>query len=574
MFTEDEMLRDLQQADASGDTELANRIAARIKAQRSTIYPDETARTMRPQEPKGGLTWDNYVNAVKGIAGDIGNLGAGVRKSATDAALGVRQLAASAGLGDKDALAAEAAAKEQADAPLMKTIAGNLGKGAGDIGMAFVPGSVAAKATMLPQATNRIIQFLANTAGQAGVGAGIGTLTPGAQYDPVKQAEQGAEFGVGGKVLGDVGSFLARPFGRFIDKASPTVKENLDTLRVAGMPSELAVDQTAEPFVRNATDAVELIPGIKSAVTNSRNQNLEWLTRKATQGTGAETSFITPSWKESQANRLIEEARLFRQGPDVPLPNMSNDLQDALDSIIKSAQFSGRSAGPNALTNAIRVSSPSPSGQQPAIMDTIARASGQGTGNAPSLTADEALTLRSIASDLAHGLSDSPKAAIERGAYKTLQNTLDDAIKATHPDGGVLFDQWRKQWGNQQDVLAAAKDTVGGRLIPKRIADEMVPTGIKELTPDQKTFQAAAENIHMPSGWQNRGMLLSLLLGGVPITAGVASDIKNGQFGPGTGAGIAASATAIHGLTRKPPTKEELDFIRQLLASGAVGIGN
>ena len=526
------------------DEELKQRYAASRPAP-STLSDDELKQqyaasqrqrgTPKPPPPIIGGFDPNDVPS----GGGTQQIVEGIGKSMSDMWLGARQFGASLGMGDKEALAKEAADKEQIDKPLMSTVGGNVGKYGFDIASALIPGGASLKAT----------KFLPTLLKQGATGAVMGELNPDENYNPVKNALVGAAFGAGGEVLGRGVGKLAAPFR----KASPAGAEASQILESAGLPSPLAINRFDTPIVQQLTNAAEMLGG--TPITKSREKNLEWLTNLATEGTGQPTKFVTQEWRDNVSKALDTEVKAFRAGPTVSLVNVDPVLQAEIARMApKSIVMQGNA----------RTARQTMMGVQ------------QGIAQVPTVTADTAMSLRRDLSDtfyskLSNRDYDGAKAAM------VTRDAIDKAIKDSYiargmPERAAAFDTWRQQFGRTKDVFAAAdKGTEGGRLIPKNIAEQLLPKGVGESTPFEKIIRASESGIPVPPQGGNRSWLSRLLLG-----SGVAGGVGGlSAVNPLLGAASGITSAALwNAVARKPMSRESTEAIRRLLAGTVTGIGS
>jgi hypothetical protein len=204
--------------------------------------------------------------------------------------------------------------------------------------------------------------------------------------------------------------------------------------------------------------------------------------------------------------------------------------------------------------------------------ETLAPTLPGGARIVPNQSADTIMDLRRAAGELAYAEKDPVLAA----QYRKLRDSYDDALKSTHADQGAEFDAWRKKWGAMEDVKKAhEKGTEGGRLTPEHLAASM-EEGFSPTGPDagfRRLVEAAKENMPTPPKGFNRAMYIAMLLGGAPTAAGVYGDVRRGEFGAGTAAGLTGSAALARALTRKAPSTETLDQLRKYLTAATIAGG-
>ena len=518
---------------------------------------------------------DAKIRAQGGLSGDegfLGNLNIGAGKALSDIGLGAQQLAAQAGFGDKAALAAEAADREKRDKALMGTAGGVLGKFGTDAAVSMLPMGAATRAAgLLPK-----VMGLRAIAPQMATGAAQGVLSPDANYSVGNQAGWGAGAGLAGDLVGRGVGRALKPMQGAIPEA---VRARVEQL--SGMPALLAENITGNKTVRAFTNALAQIPGFGAGVKGAREANLGKYTSEVTGAAGMPTRALTDEGASAMDAKLAKEWLQTRSGPDVPIPQLAPELQAALDMNRRAMDFSNKRGGARTLKAAIEAASVPPgvipgAATRPGIYDTLdkniveqpglgisrtleeaATASPHGyPGNpvpnppphvppgppaTPSLTADEAVTLRSMASDAAHGMADNPSAVLDRRAQIALAKELESAIGATHRDKGASFARLRAEEGVRKDIeKAGTTDT--GHILPEDFLKTMTPSQrLNPQTPREKRTVAAANLMPSPGLSENRSLMVRLLMGALPLSGatagfGLGSMSDSGMLGAGAGA--------------------------------------
>lgn len=576
-FSEEEMLRDLDAADAAGDTQLATHIAGLIKAQRSAAPSEAKAldtfrageRATLPDAPQ--TTGEKALSAAKWVAQQPVNLVGGLKRSMGDTALGLRQFAANTmGTEDPEQLRQQAM---MAESEARNLPAGNTaGKVVGDIASLMIPGGAAAKVGMLPRAAAfaekaapYVGKLIPSLFGSAAGGAASTILAPETgDYNLGERALTGAEWGAGGNVAGRIAGRAMAPFRK---PGSAAAQENAAILNEGGLPNAIPATQTDSPMLQAATNALEQVPVLGRLVTKAREGNLDWLTRRATAETGKEVSQLTPKVRQEMVDQLNAMGNRFRTQERIPLDEVSTKASAAADRVRDYAEATSQMGKLKKLENAATATSPAQ------LKAPYSRAtSGMPTPTiSKTPTADEVMDLRRAAGEMAFKESDPVLAQ----QYRALRDSYDEALRNKFgPDKGAEFDKWRQQWGALEDVKKAAeKGMQGGRLRAEALAST-VPDTFAPKTANQKLFTAAAENMPSPpEGW-NRAMITAALLGGAPAAGGVASDVVRGDPGWGTASGGALSAAMISGLVRKKPDQATIDAVRRFMTAAALAGGN
>jgi len=494
---------------------------------------------------------------------------AGVGKAMSDMWLGGKQLAASVGMGDKEALAKEAADKEELDASLMRTGGGMVGKYGTDIAASFLPMGIATKAI-------KGAGMIPGMARAAAAGGAQELLNPDKNYDPIKQAGKGAAFGAGGDVVGRV---AGRAYAPFRNKgAGATSVENAALLNAEGLPHQIPATQTDSPMVQAMTNALEQIPIVGHGVRKARSGNLGWLTEKATAPTGKAVEELTPSARREMYARLNNEGNAFRTQDQIAMTPVAAEAQQAANNVRQYAQATNQTGDVSRLENVAKaLGDVSPGPMRPPLPAGIPPPPtgigmpGPQRAKIPQVrTADEVMDLRNAASELAHKETDP----ILKAQYQKYRESLADELRHVH--GTNRFDDWLKQWGAMEDVQRAAgkggRELTGGKLSGERLSmnlDDSFRPGSKL----DDIVSAAAENMPTPPRGWNRAMIQSAMLGGAPMALGVGADYLKGDVGWGTGLGTGVSASLISGLSRKVPPQQRIDALRQLLTAVGIGTG-
>jgi len=152
-------------------------------------------------------------------------------------------------------------------------------------------------------------------------------------------------------------------------------------------------------------------------------------------------------------------------------------------------------------------------------------------------------------------------------------DSIEQALRDTHGDKGAAFDLALKRYGATKDVGRAAGEAAE-HLIEGHIPVSRMIAGSKGhfgMFPERdQIVKAMAGNMpDSPAGWP-RGLLMTMLLGGVPIASGGLAKVAGGDFS--TGAAIPASlgTALVAGLSRKPPTKAQIDAVRRAMMGAAI----
>lgn len=594
-MTEDEMLKDLATADAAGDKQLADTIAARIRSARTGAAP--AAPTVDPRSPAAsssltaappeappkpissipGQLWDMTRNPLSTFR-DIGQGGV---DAAQNMVLGARQAAAGiAGIGDAEALKKEAAAREaelKTRSPVAKTA-----KVVTDIGTSLLPskwaGDTLAMIPQLPKYLEAVKAVLPSTVS----GATMDLLDPSKDYDAGKKASWGGAIGAGLDTVARVPGAVYRKW--FTGGASDVAKEAADVLAKGGMPKPIAATQTDAPMVQQLSDVASKLP-FGGGIREARDANLDWgnklVTKQAGMGpSGQGVTQMTEAAKDANQNRLNDAINMFRQGPDVPLPHVAPDLQAALDKVESYVKATAQESKTKPVQAAIEGATPTPS--------TLIMPPGVPPPPRPpvTITANEAVDRRRAASQLAN--AEFTKVGGDTNLaqqYRNIRDSYDNAIKDTLPFGPQLptndlsiiphtaegFDMWRKQASAHKDAVAAAdKGLERGRLIPQNVQDVISKSGgVQDIAP---TVKAAATNITRPTTGVNRALMTSVLLG-TPLGTGAIGGLASGDLGVGGAVGLGTAAALIKGLSHTPSTPAQREAFRKMLVAAGIGIG-
>jgi hypothetical protein len=418
--------------------------------------------------------------AVGGVAGVM------------DKVLGARQfLADTVGIGDAKALAAQAAEKKRLDAPL-NTGAGAVGKFVGNLLPDMAAGGAISKAArpvmgMLPKSVGAVV----NPALQ---GAEAGVTTPDENYSAGSQAGSGAVGGMVGDVAMRGAAGALNPSQFFGKRNIPkSVQESIAELQ--GMPKLIAENMTDNKFVKMLTNALSQLGPAGAGVNSARRANLGQYTSEVTGAAGTPVESLSASTSRAMRDRLDDQAAAFRNGPDVPLPNLSGNLRRTLQNeILPAAQMTNKST--NDIKAAIAAGEPTPTGVR-------------------TLPATDAITSRSIASNKAFKTDDPIKAAEARA----LADELEKALVATHADKGQAFTRWKAEHGVSKDIEAAGV-TPSGHVRPEDFMKQLSQERqLAPRTPLERRTVAAADMMGSPSLSENRSLAVRMLLGSLPFAA-------------------------------------------------------
>jgi hypothetical protein len=458
-------------------------------------YTERSAKAKQEYDPTAGMS--TAEKALAGIGSGFANKGLGIQQFVNAISGGL--------IGDKDKLNAEVAEKKRLDRPLTGgglTSVGGASEAVGELlpdllmGGPFAMGRTAA-AKMLPSAAAKWHRYLGAAGAAAGEGALQNATTAAENYDLKREAGQGAVFGMGGEAVGRAVGRAASPFRSL--GPSETAAQHYRVLEGAGIPAPIAQNMTDSPNVARFTHALAQLPVFNRNINSSHNANLEWFTQRKTAPTGSRMKELTPDNTEAVEQRLGNTAKAFRAGPDVPLTNVPTDLANlhagGSDSVM--AMGGNQNRLNSLMTNALA----QPTYTANAIMDARQKLSNQQQGHRMAgryFEADQARALKEI---------------------------YEDALKATHPDGGAAFDLWKKQHGAWADVANAASEG-GGKtarvLEPTEFAaknlDERRRLAARPGSADAFT-NAAANRIPKLPNTENRAWITAMLMG-TPLIAG------------------------------------------------------
>jgi len=520
----------------------------------------------------------------------------GVGKGLTDMGLAARQLYASkfGSPEDQAALQQEAAAKAKTDKPLADTAGGAAGQFIGETAPLVATGAGAGAAvgratTMLPRALQAAAQYGVNA---PGVGAVGGVLTPEGDkpYDPESKAGWGA-------VTGMAGDALARGVGRVvtpgISKAADFSRAALERLRSEGAPAQLAAQTVGNKGVRLASEALETIPKLGNRVMAAREANREWLTARATEPTG--TMLPRVGGDNPDIFRPLEaQANSLRGGPPVSLENMQPAMQQVIDEVRPVAELSTK-------TGPVRTGERAAEATRLPSSGITNPATGQ-PFPAPgrTISADEAMTLRSQLSSRLHSARNAPGGWQEAEITQATRNALDDALAASQQHAPVTgpgsmgphmdVPTWNRRWAAAEKVKEAALHSGNpgnvGPLLPE--ATLKAHSTSEQFAPSRALAQDAAALAQLqPKNTMgaNRALWNQLLLGAATAGPGAllggltADDPKYGSMaGAAATMGLAYGGLSTRAGSRylanevlSPAARERL---RKLLTAGIVGEAN
>lgn len=459
-------------------------------------YEKRRAAAKKEYDPTAGMS--GLEKAVVGFGSGLVNKGLGIQQF-LNAISGGR-------IGDKAALDAQVAEKKALDRPLTGGGLTSIGGAAEAVGE-MVPdlmmgGPLAlgrrAVAGFLPRVAAKA-QF--RIPGALATGAAEGALqnatTAAEDYDLGREAKQGAMFGVGGEVAGRALGRVATPFRNL--GPSRTAAEQFDVLERAGIPSPVAMNMTDNRNVKITTDALAQLPFFNKALNASQDANLGWFTKRKTGQAGSPMTELVPSEATAVRDRLGATGDAFRAGPDVPLTNVPADL----------ATLHGQMADATMATG----------GNQNRLIQLLNNATVQ-----PTYSADAIMTARQKASDQAFGHRTAGR-FLEADNAKALQRIYEDALRATHADGGEAFNLWKRQHGAWADVERAAAQETGQtarQLDPGRFSAKNLDTRRRASPQGEDVFNNAAAN-RLPSlpKTENRAWITAMLMG-TPLVGGFA----------------------------------------------------
>jgi hypothetical protein len=537
-FSEQEMLADLDAADAAGDTQLAQHIAGLIKQKRAggggaspvaAGPPPPTPPGMlsaRPTAATNARELDPSANMPVGH-----NLVEGFGSFLPRTGLAIRRGAASLGYGDKADTDAEAAEQEKINKPLFDTTGGATGKMLPEfaLSMAGGVGPTAAK------------QFLGNV----GTGAVMNALDPeGKDYDLLGRLGVGGGIGGLADLAGRTISRAVKPFRKF----SPGSVENTKILSDAGLPKPLASTEAGGGFAVPMSQALEQIPGISAPMKKALDENAEWFTRKMSKDAGMEVSHITDSTRRAISDRLDTVATGLRQ--------LARPVDEKL--IKDSIEFAKLTMAPN-------LAAVSKKGVVKQFDNAI-----EALTPGAHLSPEDLLKRRSIATDSMY-TADS---AVEKAAFKSIRDAYDEAYVHANPHLKDLYETWRSQYGSFKDLIKAADKGLGR-------GDTILPANMRAVsdfgegvakTQRERLIQAAAQQMPTPPGGWNRAGYIAMLLG-APLGTGAITKTLGGDWDATTGIGGATAASLVHGLSRKPVSQSTANLIRALTTAGVIGGG-
>jgi hypothetical protein len=562
-------------AHEAGDTAAAQALADGIRKEQSLATSRAASEKLDTQIATGA---DNPNSPVAEMGG-LGRFVSGVGSGMGGKWLGAKQFAANTlGIGDKAALNAEAAEKERLDKPLTDTGMGSFGETVGklvpDLLLGGGAGAVARKAatTFLPKVLPKLLPAVAEG---AAAGAESGLTEADKNYDAAKQGGLGAAFGVAGDVL-------ARGAGRVLsprwESGKEAIKEKLANLKDVPL---LAESVTNSKTLRALTNALEQIPVVGEGVKKTRGDAYGKITEDITGAAGYRTPELTDKAAIEMADRLAKQADTFRAGPDVPLTNMSGNLQTKLAELPNAGLSGGRPTAATKLERAIEASSSpgSPTPTVPGIFGTLDEVAAtqpgprlantieqagadlhQGRGvvapkvapeappNVPTITAAQAMSMRSQATKAA---SDRNATQEARQAARDIRDELDNALEATMPEGQrAAYGGWKKEYGAEQKIINAGKTKEG--YVP---AEDFVKTLSKraQLAPRtdlEKRVTSAAHIIPNPSLAENRSLMTRILMGssipGAGALLGGVGGAGSDNIPGGAATGVAGSLALAH----------------------------
>jgi hypothetical protein len=197
------------------------------------------------------------------------------------------------------------------------------------------------------------------------------------------------------------------------------------------------------------------------------------------------------------------------------------------------------------------------------------------------------MTARQKASDSAFGHRTAGQ-FMEADKAKSLQRIYEDALKATHPDGGAAFDQWKRQHGAWADVERAASQETGQtarQLDPGRFSAKNLDARRRASPQGEDVFNNAAANRLPPlPKTENRAWITAMLMGTPLLAGGGATLFGDKELGAQTAAATAVPAGGLYLASQLLGTKgggkyllgkyhgqgeKARDLYRQLLIAGA-----
>ena len=356
--------------------------------------------------------------------------------------VGARQAAAAIGFGDTKALSAEAEEKKRIDEPLMKTAGGKVGSYGFDIGTSLLPQSLAGKAL-------KGAQFLPAVA----TGALGSVLTPEKNYSLGGQAVSGA-------IGGAVGDIAGKGLGYALNPRVGASKIRRDDLaELPGMPRLLAENLTDDKTVKTLTNTMSQMGPVGWGVNKSRAANLGQMTEDITGAAGNPTKTLTATEGRQMMDALTDTIEGFKQGPRVKLDAFPTNLAPALAEVGEVAAIAGGS------TNITRRAMGATQGTPGNVAPFTRPLQGLPYPNYPqipkSLTAKEALAIRSRASDAFHGTDDW----VKKEQYMLLRDEMDKAIvKSRGKQGGQDYLDWKQQYDAMKHIEKAGISKEGNVL--------------------------------------------------------------------------------------------------------------
>jgi hypothetical protein len=338
-------------------------------------------------------------------------------------------------------------------------------------------------------------------------------------------------------MYGAAGAGVGEAFGKLIrplkDIVSPYAQQGVDALKNSAMADKLklvATNLSDNSSIKSASDALSKVPWFGRGVNAAREQNLAALTEQETKATGTTMSTLLPKDMTKMWDRLDTAGDKFRSGPDVSMATVATDARAAADKVREYAALTSQPGGTAKLDRAAEILATPPSVINP-------------TTGAPfpappkTMTADEVMNLRRAASELAYKTDDPVLAA----QYRAYRDSLDSALKATHPDTGQAFDTWRKEWGAAEEVRKAADAGLSdqGHMLPQNIEKNLSDRarGGAPSTDREKMVVAANSRFQRVPGNENRALLTALMFG-APLAGGALNKYTDS---PITGTATAAA---------------------------------
>ena len=516
-------------------------------------------RATLPDAPK--TTGRRVLDAAAYVAKSPFEMVGGVRRALEGKVLGARQFAAGVTGEDEEQLRQRAMQLEAENKNASAT--SKVGEFVGSVAPEMmVGGPVGRMVSGAVKAAPAAIRGLTSLVGSGAAGAADAMLNPETgEYNIADKAKSGAEWGVGGNLVGRAAGRIYAPFR---GKGGGDAQQNAALMNANGLPNQYPATQTDSKMIQAATNALEQIDPT-GTMSKLRNQNYEWGTRLFTKPTGTEVSVLSQSARDAMDNNLRAQARKFDAVPGtVVAPTPAADLEEANRAVRRFASEPGTAI---------------PMKGGPPLHE---------------VTMEDLLHLRSAATKLsdakAGGAMPSPELAKD---FRNIREMYDQAIldrlparppppapgapSPPHPSGLPTkedYTEWLDKWGAFQVVKQAReKGTSGGRLLPQNIEAVMGDT-FASGDPAKRLASAMAENMPTPpSGW-NRAAITAALLGATPAAGGVASDLTRGDPGVGTAAGLGVSAALISGLMRKAPSQAQTDELRRRITAFMLAAGN